>query len=685
MTPSNTYFAFFLTGLLLSSVAASADQPIKESKPAAPIVKAVLNGLEIDIDSDSGNILKLSYPGPGTLLETTVEKGKLLDLAYPLSDFEPFRLGSRYSTGAKVERSENAVTISWDKLGGSRPFDFPGKVAAVVKLLADADGRSVVMRCTIKNQSQKAVPQVLFPDLDGFLPLAGQSETRFRSGGFVRSPFRDLKRPEGGGFYPEPGNSGEAEFYSKCIYDGTMLMRWFDIGSLQGGLSAWQRSWGYEPEDAAGGPLCKIRMQLDEFETKLRLTWMHNPNIPPGATWESREYVLTPHRAGWARGIETFRAWVQKNQRRRYPVPEHIRQGLGFRSLFMCNWQPRDGERDVLWKFADLPKVAAECKKFGLTEIVPWFWHDHFQLPLPAPYPHLGGEEQFVRAAAECKKMGVNVAPFISVVALANPAAARFGLGIGAGWTYHPDYVPELNPFYAGGHNTGTIDTGNQPWQAEVLSGCKHLFDEGVASVCWDVYDSRKEEPNLYTLTAKIRELAKQKDPESSFSGESVNNIELDSEYLDYTWNWVPAYVDCRAFTGTFSAPRMNVNIDHSASDAVRCFMDNVFLSLLPRKTPYGVNGSGTIEQYPEFSKILKQCADRRRQFLEYFIGGAVDRRVPALPRLPRNPRHRLYAAGQGAVAGAQPVRSPQDFIPVRPGSLDQVFHWPISSRLLRS
>ena len=63
----------------------------------------------------SGNILKLSYPGAGTLLETTPEKAGLLDLAYPLADFEPFRLGSEYSTGAKVEQTKDAVTITLGK------------------------------------------------------------------------------------------------------------------------------------------------------------------------------------------------------------------------------------------------------------------------------------------------------------------------------------------------------------------------------------------------------------------------------------------------------------------------------------------------------------------------------------------------------------------------------------------
>jgi hypothetical protein len=624
MTSLKNFAVSLAAFLSIFAIPARGDQSTAASPPSPEVVHAVLNQLTIDIDAKSGCILKLSYPGAGTILETTPEKAGLLDMAYPLADFEPFRLGSHYSTAAKVEQTKDAVTITWDKLGGSRSFPFPGKVAAVVKLSADPDGRSVTLKCTIRNQSQRAVPQVLFPDLHGFVPLPGKSETKIRSGGLNMAPFRDIKRPEGGGFYPDPGTSGDREAFFQASYDGGMLMRWFDFGNLLGGLSCWQRFWGYGPEDVAGVPLCRIRMELDELESRLRIAWMHTPGIPPGATWESRQYVLTPHAAGWANGIQTFRQWVQENQRRQYPVPTHIRNALGFRSVFMCNWQPKDGDRDVLWRFSDLPKIADECKQHGLTEMVLWFWNDHFQLPLPRAFAHLGGEKQLIHAVAECKKRGVNVSPFVSVAVLANPTAARYGLGLGGVWTYHPEFLPRIGPCYATSRTTGAVDVGNQTWQDEVLAGCKHLADVGLPSVCWDVFWGRKEEPNIFTLTKKIRLLARQKDPESTFSGEATNNLELESEALDYTWNWIPTYVDYRAFNNAFSSPRLNVNINHSVVDASLCFMDNLFLNIMPRKTPYGVNGAGTIAQYPDFDERLKQCADRRQQFLDYFTAGTL-------------------------------------------------------------
>ena len=207
---------------------------------------------------------------------------------------------------------------------------------------------------------------------------------------------------------------------------------------------------------------------------------------------------------------------------------------------------------------------------------------------------------------------------------LANPTAARYRLGLNGIWTYHPEFLPRIGPFYAARRTTGAVDVGNQTWQTEVLAGCKRLIDEDMSSICWDVFWGRKEEPNLFTLTKSIRTLAKQKDPESTFSGEATNNLELESEALDYTWNWVRDYADYRAFNSVFSSPRLNVNIDHSISDASLAFMDNLFLNVMPRKTPYGVNGAGTIAQYPDFDKRLKQCANLRRQFLDYFTRGTL-------------------------------------------------------------
>ena len=51
-----------------------------------------LAGLAIGLDSQTGAIRKLDYPGPGTLLDADAGEAGLVDAAYPRDDFEPLRL-----------------------------------------------------------------------------------------------------------------------------------------------------------------------------------------------------------------------------------------------------------------------------------------------------------------------------------------------------------------------------------------------------------------------------------------------------------------------------------------------------------------------------------------------------------------------------------------------------------------
>ena len=107
---------------------------------------------------------------------------------------------------------------------------------------------------------------------------------------------------------------------------------------------------------------------------------------------------------------------MRSKVQRRYAMPKHIRDGLGYRTLWMCQNQPND-PTDAVWRFRDLPALAQEAKDHGLTEMVLWAWHPGFDASLPAPFPHLGTEQELLDAVRECRKIGVNVAPFISVVA----------------------------------------------------------------------------------------------------------------------------------------------------------------------------------------------------------------------------------------------------------------------------
>src|SRR5205085_3014695 len=80
---------------------------------------------------------------------------------------------------------------------------------------------------------------------------------------------------------------------------------------------------------------------------------------------------------------------------------------------------------------------------------------------------------------------------------------------------------------------------------------------------------------------------------------------------------------DLHAFSSVFPSPRVNPNINTSWRDARYCFMDNLYMDVMPRK-PGSTNGSAAIGDYPDLKKTLVRCAKLRRQFLPYFVDGTL-------------------------------------------------------------
>lgn len=580
--------------------------------------EVTLNQLKITLDSDTGCILKMSYPGPGAMIDSKPSNAALIDLAYPLPSFDALRMASRFSKGAKISVSPGKLTIHYDNLGKSRSIDLPGKVGATVTFTADPDGRSVVASCDVSNSSELPVRQVIFPDLGGLLPFAGPYQTILKTGGFGSAPFIDLAitDEEASDQFCLDHASYSAQYVGGGMFS-SMWMRWLDFGGLNGGLSIFPKRWGWDPQ-------VPVRLYRSQTEEKLRMLFIHDVSIAPGEKWSSGEFVLTPHASGWAKGIEPYREWVKEHQSRMWPVPRHIREGLGFRTVWMTLCQPGDPSGDIIWKFGELPEVAKESREHGLDEMVMWSWVAGFELPLPGPLPHLGTSEDMKKAYDGCRREGVNLSPFISVLQAAKATAHKYGLTVPdvGGWPQHTEYIPQFQAPYATSLRCAQADTAHPVWQAEALASMKALIDQGMPSISWDQFWVTQKEPNIQTLVSQIRDYATARDPQATFSGEELWNLEVGYQYLDYSWNW-GGYRDCQAYTSVYECPRRSCCITFSPWNVKLGFADNLYLNIFPRK-PDSVNGSDYIRNYPEFSKALKQCAKLRKQFLPYFTEGTL-------------------------------------------------------------
>jgi hypothetical protein len=160
-------------------------------------------------------------------------------------------------------------------------------------------------------------------------------------------------------------------------------------------------------------------------------------------------------------------------------------------------------------------------------------------------------------------------------------------------------------------------------WEQDVIAGLGAWIDKGLTSFSWDVFAAKAQNggrPGLLATIDTVRKHARAQYPQSTFSGESVSNLEFDSQVLDYTWNWVD-YEDAAPITSVLRTPRLNCDVEASSLVVKKCFADNLFLNVMPRK-PDQPNGTALISDKPELAAALSQVANLRQKFLPYFVNG---------------------------------------------------------------
>jgi hypothetical protein len=283
---------YILLGLIIIAVSGcnsklTKNGPAHSSKLTDDIQTVVINRWKIGIDSQTGSLVGLSHPDIGVIISASEQSIGLIDLAYPVWEFLPLRLASRFSQ-ARIIQEKNQLTIVWDKLGPSRThFTMPqGRVCARVEILADTDGKSLIFKCKIINDSEKKVLQVLFPDFWGVQPFAGHKNTRISFKQRQAYPFLRFRRQPEQFFYCtgawmsyEPSQKLKDKLY------------WMDFGTDKAAVEVYQKGKGWKKQTEGPFLMTQRKQSDDNF---LRLCWEHRVIIDPGESWVSDEFLLTP-------------------------------------------------------------------------------------------------------------------------------------------------------------------------------------------------------------------------------------------------------------------------------------------------------------------------------------------------------------------------------------------------------
>ncbi len=608
--------------------------------PEKQTVFFTLNGSRFVLDTATGAVLSLKRAGCPEFIASPCG---LVDLAYPVHlDYDLLRLSpcGKYNRQSPVIRSKDGtVIIRYRMLSMNIAMpDLPemkGGVEVTIFLSPDPDGRSVDMRCTVTNHSDTLVRQILFPNLEGLAAVSGEQNARFTTTLFHMNPYveQDSNERSRERFYGE-NRTVAGQFFSPAGLfpangaDRAMGGRWLDYGSLNAGLSLYRQAWGWGPENKGWmGSNDTYWVKLNHEDRTVRIASMQYLELGNGQTYDSGVYVLTPHEGGWVRGIDAYKAFVKKNQKRVVPVPRCMKEWMGFRTAWLGSGYPKDPE-DAAWTYRDLPALADDIAEHGLGGLCLWGWSnsDYFPYTKDTLYPEYGGYDLFRENVKVCREKGVDVYPLVSFVQVWYKQAVERGLPVNATWAETIKAVPVFRAPYMKRWSSCNLGNLDQDWWKDAVNeSLRFCRDElGMPSIAWDQYILLAGNDALHELINNYRLETSEMYPEAHFSGESTFFMESDIDNCDTQWTWLwwnEGMTDYRPYLYVVETERPNINVDSSPLFAKYIFMDNAMMNAYPSK-PGLMNGSAMISDYPRFSETLKRLAALRKSYLAYFTDG---------------------------------------------------------------
>ena len=204
-----------------------------------------------------------------------------------------------------------------------------------------------------------------------------------------------------------------------------MPMGWMDVYNLKTGLGFYYGD--QDPDTRLSSlyfemrPYVKATVKGDNWPLAQELPsgepigvtmgWLDFPYTSNGR-FVAGPVALQVHRGDWHAGSAIYRSWFDQyfDVRR---TPTWLRKENAWQSIIISN--PEDV---VVDKFSDLPELAADAKKYGITtfEILGWdIGGIDRGYPQYQPNPRLGTKEEFRKALAEIRAMGVHPLIFSNV------------------------------------------------------------------------------------------------------------------------------------------------------------------------------------------------------------------------------------------------------------------------------
>jgi hypothetical protein len=374
----------------------------------------------LTISEPTCDLVGVHWKNPDLEVIGEARLGENFRILIPQKGYEANYFNSREQKVSRIETAPDGVVCSYDSLRNVRET-LPVKVRYRIRAVDEQIHFSIA----VDNPTDRKLAEVMYGIIGGQQGIGNRMDTRsmIPGGNDNLSPVLFTRfRP---GYFGGGGSFGIPYDEMTFTYPGAMSMGWVDVYNPAAGVGYYYAS--QDPDtrlmllDVELHPYAKGAEIKDNWPTVsqlpagepvgLTMGWVNMPYASNG-TFRAGPVALEVHRGDWHAASRIYRSWFDQHFAVRRP-PDWLRKENAWQSIILSN-----GEDVVAHRFSELPKLAADAKKYDITtfEILGWdIGGIDRGYPQYQPDPRLGTPDEFRKALAEIRAMGVHPLIFTNV------------------------------------------------------------------------------------------------------------------------------------------------------------------------------------------------------------------------------------------------------------------------------
>jgi hypothetical protein len=405
---SSTYF---LAAVAISACALSASAQIRTIETSVATLR---------LSETNGDLIGLRWKSPELEVIGEPRLGENFRILIPQKGYEANYFNSREQKVNQIDAIPGGVVCTYDTLRNDRET-LPVKVRYRIEAV---DGQ-LHFSIAVDNPTERKLAEVMYGIIGGQKGIGDRLDTQSMvpSGMDNISPVMFTRfRP---GFFGGGGNFGTPYDAMTFTYPGAMSMGWVDIYNSKAGIGYYYAN--QDPDTRLMLLDVELRPFANGAETKdnwpapselpagepigLTMGWVNLPYLSKG-TFTSGPLALEVHKGDWHQASGIYRSWFDQHFTVRR-APDWLRRENAWQSIILFN-----GEDVISHRFSELPQLAADAKKYGITtfEILGWnIGGIDRGYPQYTPDPRLGTPEEFRDALAKMRDLGVHPLIFTNI------------------------------------------------------------------------------------------------------------------------------------------------------------------------------------------------------------------------------------------------------------------------------